>query len=98
MSVCLTTPACVKTSVVCINCMILYTPTSIGCSKDYIRLYPRNRLISELGGSRFCRNVYRGHPLNSEIYTDFMTVYFHTDGSGNGGSGLNIRFTAIGKL
>ena len=76
--------------------MILYTPTSFRCSKDYMRLYIRNRLISEFGSDRLCGNINRGDPF--ELYLDFMTVYFHTDGSGNGGSGLSIIFTAIGKL
>ena len=83
---------------------------SAGCSKDYMEVYVRNRLISErlvmsstfqgygiqTTAGRFCDN--RGYSFSLERYSvDFMTVYFHTDGSGSGSTGLNVTFTAVGK-
>ena len=74
-----------------------------------MEVYVRNRLISErrvmsstfqghgiqTTGGRFCDN--RGYTFSLERDVDFMTVYFHTDGSGRGRRGLNVTFTAIGK-
>ena len=88
----------------------MYIVNSAGCSKDYIELYVSNILVSErrLPGystfifygiqtseGRFCND--RNYTLNINTPYDFMTVYFHTDGSGSGVRGLNVSFTAVGK-
>ena len=45
---------------------------------------------------RICDN--RGYTLTYTIFTDVVTLLFHTDGSGSGRSGLSVTFTAIGNI
>lgn len=75
---------------------------SAGCSKDYVQFYYGNSLESadlvRYSGyveGRFC-NARDGYFLYS-LYTDTVTVYFHTDGSGSGNRGLKVSFTAKGN-
>ena len=39
----------------------------------------------------------RGYTLTYTIFTDIVTLYFRTDGSGSGTRGLHATFTAIGN-
>lgn len=76
---------------------------SSGCSKDYVQMYYGTELtsnnvvqFSQNAEGRICDN--RGYTLTYTIFTDVVTVFFHTDGSGSGRRGLSVTFTAIGNL
>lgn len=75
---------------------------STRCTKDYVQFYYGTTLnsnnivrISGTTDGRICDN--RGYTLTYRMYTELITVYFHTDGSGSGSRGLDLSFNAIGN-
>ena len=86
---------------ICTNMSPSDSYRSAGCSKDYVQMYFGNdlnsgNLVGFFGYSngRICddRDSFR----RFYVYTDHLTVYFHTDGSGSGRRGLEVSFTARG--
>lgn len=74
---------------------------STGCTKDYVQIYYGTELtssnVARFSGStegRLCDN--RGFTWTYTLFTDVVTVYYRTDGSG-GGRGLQVTFTAQGN-
>lgn len=78
---------------------LFYSP---GCTKDYVQIYYGTELTSNnvarfqgTTDGRICDN--RGFTQTYSIFTDLVTLYFHTDGSGSGRRGLSVTLTAIGN-
>ena len=78
------------------------SPCSPECTKDYVQFYYGNELTSSnivrfsgTSEGRICDN--RGYSLIYTIFSDVVTVLFHTDASGSGRQGLDLTLTAVGN-